>query len=76
MEKTIYIALQLMGINNKVLTDIIKLIPNKELKQIFRGNVVEFQYKYNIDFSRYLKLFNDSTLIENSLNKAKNILKN
>ncbi|MBE6075964.1 MAG: DNA-protecting protein DprA [Clostridium lundense] len=75
MEKTIYIALQLMGLNNKVLTDIIKLIPNKELKQIFRGNVVEFQYKYNIDFSRYLKLFNDSILIENSLNKAKNILK-
>lgn len=75
MEKTTYIALQLMGLNNKVLTDIIKLIPNKELKQIFSGNIVELQYKYNIDLSRYLKLFNDSILIENSFNKANNVLK-
>lgn len=74
MEKVIYIALQLMGINNKILADIIKLIPKKELKNIFNKDIVEIQYKYNIDLNSYSVLFSNSKLVKNNIEKAKKIL--
>ncbi|AWZ48398.1 DNA-protecting protein DprA [Clostridiaceae bacterium 14S0207] len=74
MDKVVYIALQLLGIKNNTLIDIINLIPNKEVKKFFEKDLMEIQYKYNIDISSYMMLFKDSQIIKKNMKKAEHIL--
>ena len=74
MEKQYYIALYLIGVKNKILIDIMNTTPKEELKKLFKGNLYEFEFKYNLDLKKYSESLNNKKLMNEKLNEAKKIL--
>ncbi|MDP4144174.1 MAG: DNA-processing protein DprA [Bacillota bacterium] len=75
MVKKFYIALKLLGINNGTLVDIIKLIPEKQVKNLLSGEYFNLQYKYNIDLSKYHDVLNNNKLITEKIKEAEEIIR-
>jgi DNA processing protein len=75
MEKLIYIALSLLGVDNVTLTSIIiSPIAHKDLENILFGSAFEIQYKYNLDLNKYISILKDKAKVEKAINRAKNIM--
>ena len=74
MKNKYYIALQLMGINNEILINIIKSLSYDELKSLFRGKHFEIEFKYNIRFGKYIDKFNNSIYLNNILKESENVI--
>lgn len=75
MEKQYYIALQLLGIKNQVLINIMKNLNVKELKDFFKTQeVMKFEYKYNLGILKYSEVLNNIKLKQEKLDSAKEIL--
>ena len=75
MSNKYYIALQLIGISNELLIDIMEKLSDRELRELFNGNFMEIEFKYNIHIAKVAEKFNNKNYLENILNKAENILK-
>ncbi|WP_300902305.1 DNA-processing protein DprA [uncultured Clostridium sp.] len=74
MRNKYYIALQLIGISNECLIDIMKSLSDSELKELFCGNFMEIEFKYNIHITNNIKKFKDENYLNNILNKSENVL--
>lgn len=75
MRNLYYIALQLIGISNECIINIMKNLSNNELRELFNGNFMEIEFKYNIHIGKYIEKFNDKNYLKDMLNKAEKILK-
>ncbi len=74
MSNKYYIALQLIGISNELLIDIMGNLSDRELRELFNGNFMEIEFKYNIHITKADEKFNNKNYLENILNKAEKIL--
>ncbi|MDI9208151.1 DNA-processing protein DprA [Clostridium butyricum] len=76
MEKIYYLALYLIGINNKLLVDIILNVPKKEVKNILlKDDLLQFQYMYNINIEKYADKLLNKNIVKECIEKAENIVK-
>ncbi|WP_055068969.1 DNA-processing protein DprA [Clostridium massiliamazoniense] len=74
MLKKYYIALYLMGISNENIILIINNFTTEDLKLLFKGKeLLNLQFKYNINIEKYIDKFNDSQYIMDILKRAKDI---
>ena len=48
MRNKYYIALQLIGISNECLINIMKNLSDSDLRELLNGNFIETEFKYNI----------------------------
>ena len=69
------IALKELGLDNTILKLLIELLSMEDFNNIFNGNFIEIQYKYNIDLNKYSKVLSNIDLLNNAFNTAKTILK-
>lgn len=69
------IALKELGLNNTILRTLLELLEFNDFIDIFKGNYVEIQFKYNIDLIKYSHVLSDLDILSNSFNKAKDIIK-
>ncbi|EGT5422254.1 DNA-processing protein DprA [Clostridioides difficile] len=69
------IALKELGLNNNDLTLLLSNLTLSDFINLFRGNYIETQLKYNINLEKYSKRLSDIYMLENSLIKAKKILR-
>jgi len=74
MNNKYYIALQLIGIDNECLINIMKNLSNSEVRELFNGNYMEIEFKYNIHIAKNMEKFDDKDYLENMLNKAEKVL--
>lgn len=74
MDKKYYIALSLLGIKNDEIINIMNLVPNDEIRQLFTEKVIELDYKYNLGMIKYSQIFENKELIKDKINEAQNIL--
>lgn len=74
MEKQYYIALSLLGIKNNILINIMELLPEKKLKKLFEGNVLELEYQYNLGLSKYMDVFEDKEFLKRQLENSEIVL--
>ena len=72
MSNKYYIALQLIGISNELLIDIMEKLSDRELRELFNGNFMEIEFKYNIHIAKVAEKFNNKNYLENILNKEEN----
>lgn len=74
MLKKYYIALYLMGISNESIILIINNFTTEDFKLLFKGKeLLNLQFKYNINIEKYIDKFNDSQYIMDILKRAKDI---
>ncbi|OJT85747.1 hypothetical protein BM533_16035, partial [Clostridioides difficile] len=69
------IALKELGLNNNDLTLLLSNLTLSDFINLFRGNYIETQLKYNINLEKYSKRLSNIYMLENSLIKAKKILR-
>lgn len=74
MKNKYYIALQLIGISNELLIDIMNNLSDNDLKELFNGNYLEIEFKYNIHINKYAEKFNNKDYLKDILNKTKIII--
>lgn len=75
MNKVYYLALYLLGINNRLLVDIILNLPKKEVRNfLLEGDILQYQYKYNIDIEKYSDKLIDKSFVNKCIESAKNII--
>ncbi|WP_326514763.1 DNA-processing protein DprA [Clostridium intestinale] len=69
-----YITLYLLGVNNKLLIDIINIVPKKELSKLFTEECLNFQFKYSLDLSKVYSALNDKSNVYKQRIKAQEII--
>ncbi|NWK12847.1 DNA-processing protein DprA [Clostridium cadaveris] len=75
MFKEYYIALKLLNLSNEVIITIMKTLELSEIKLFFESdNIMEFQYKYNLNLNRYADILNNLNLKRSKLNEAVEIM--
>lgn len=75
MEKQYYIALQLIGINNEIIINIMKSLTQKELRELFSTeDIMKYEYKYNLGILKYSEILNNNKLKQEKLDCAKKIV--
>lgn len=74
MGKQYYIALYLLGIKNDILINIMKVLPVKELRKLFTGNMIELEYKYNLGLLKYSNIFENNELVTRQIENANLVL--
>lgn len=76
MLKKYYIALYLMGVSNEHIIVIINNFTVEDIKLLFQGKeLLNLQFKYNVNIEKYIDKFNNNKYIMDILNKAKAIEK-
>ncbi|MGL5718081.1 MAG: DNA-processing protein DprA [Paraclostridium sp.] len=68
------IALKELGLDNKTLNIMIKNLEQQDFDSIFKGKYLETQILNNIDLNKYSKLLSDIYKLNDSLNKASQII--
>lgn len=69
------IALKELGISNELILDIMNTFQNNDYTQLFNGNYLSLQLKYNIGLDKYNNTFTNLVLLSESLKKSKEIIK-
>lgn len=69
------IALKELGLDNTTLNLMIENLEQHDFDNILRGKYLEIQILKNIDLNKYAKLLTDSQKLNDSLKKAKQIIK-
>ncbi|WP_054198845.1 DNA-processing protein DprA [Clostridium baratii] len=75
MNNKYYIALQLMGINNNIIIEIMKCFNKNELKKLFEGDILELSFKYNIRIDKYIEKFNDKLYINKIIKRSEDVIR-
>ncbi|WP_195926793.1 DNA-processing protein DprA [Sarcina ventriculi] len=75
MNKKYYIALQLMGLTNELIIEIMENVSIGDLKRLFGGDVLDIEFKYNIHFDKHIKMFESIDYLQKKIVYAENIIK-
>lgn len=75
MNKKYYIALQLMGLTNELIIEIMENVSIGDLKRLFGGDVLDIEFKYNIHFDKHIKMFKSIDYLQKKIVYAENIIK-
>lgn len=74
MNKKYYIGLQLLGVDNITIIKIMENLDIEDLKSLFKGNLLQIEFKYNIHFDKNKSKFEDLDYLKNILNRSEYIL--
>lgn len=70
------IALKELGISNEIILDVMNTLQSNEYKELFDGNYLSIQLKYNIKLDKYSNILSNLIFLNKSLATAKEIVKN
>ncbi|MDU5494070.1 MAG: DNA-processing protein DprA [Clostridium perfringens] len=74
MNKKYYVGLQLSGLDNKTIIRLISELKDDDFKRIFKGDLLELEFKYNIHIDKNKSKFYDKEYLNKLLKEAENVL--
>lgn len=69
------IALKILNVENSLILKMINEFSQDDFIELFGGNVLTIQYKYNLNFGKSMSILQDKNILNDSIEKAKEIIK-